>query len=382
MKKAMKFLIPVLGNAALVFADGNGDCCPKPVQKCETKCKEVCDPCPTKKVCKTTCCTVRPKPPCECVTRTADCGVDFFVTADFIWWKAREDGLEFALTNTTAAAAAPAQGAVNRERTKYRPGFKVGLGLDFNDWGWDTYFNYTWFRSNHSNSSSATTSVVAGAGQSALDAYWFANTAAGGATPAYTAASETWRLRMNVLDWEMGRKYWIGKHIALRPHVGLKGAWNTQDLGVSFSGGDAAVGTVVTSNNSEKFRGVGVRGGMDAAFHFSRGFSILGKFALTGMYEKFRVSRSDNTVDAAGVVTSAVNVRDNFWNVEPVLEWFLGFNWETWWSCDNMHFALWAGWEQQFWGDQARFVRMPGSAQHGAGDLAFEGLTVGAKFEF
>ncbi len=385
MKKALKFMIPVLGNAALVFADGNGDCCPKPVQKCETKCKEVCEPCPTKKVCKTTCCTVRPKPPCECVTRACDCGVDFFITADFIYWKAREDGLEFAMTNTAAPAAAPAQGRVNREHTKYKPGFKVGIGLDFCDWGWDTYLNYTWYRTNHNNNSTVTT-VAAGTGLTLLDAYWFADTpdlnAAGtGATPAYTSATQSWNLRMNILDWEMGRKYWIGKHIMLRPHIGLKGAWNRQNQGVGFTGGDAAGGSV-NSSNTEKFKGVGVRAGMDTAFHFSRGFSLLGKFALTGMYEKYRVSRSDSTIDAAGAATSAVSVTDSFWNVEPVFEWFLGLNWETWWSCDNMHLAIWVGWEEQFWADRARFIRMPGTAQHGAGDLALQGLTLGAMFEF
>ena len=56
--------------------------------------------------------------------------------------------------------------------------------------------------------------------------------------------------------------------------------------------------------------------------------------------------------------------------------------WETWWSGDNYHLAIRAGWEEQIWLDQNRFIRMPGSARNGDSAFNVQGLTLGAMFEF
>ena len=303
MKKALKFLIPVLGNASLIFADGSNGCpteCPKP--KCETKCKEVCNPCPTKKICKTTCVEVRPKPPCECVTRACDCGVDFFFTGDFTWWKPRQDGMEYAVTEPTGTrlttSTNPAQGKVYHSKSDYEPGFKVGVGLDFCDWGWDLYLNYTWFRTENERSASAT---FPSGGLTLWDAYWLATIKDGEGPDTYQSANSKWKVQMNVLDLELGRKYWIGKHIMLRPHAGFKGVWNKQHLHNEYfiSGGASLVTNPSGLYESEmkqsmKNDGLGIRAGMDAAWHFSRGFSFIGNFALTGLWQQFKVHRRDD----------------------------------------------------------------------------------------
>lgn len=378
MKKALKFLIPVLGNTAMIFADGNGDCpkdCPAPKKECKTVCKEKCEPCPTKKICKTTCVTVRPRPPCECVSRAYDCGVDFFVTADFTYWKAKEDGLEFASTEPSAASAAPAQGRVYHTHANYKPGFKVGAGMDFGEWGWDFYANYTWFRTN-ANHSHSTTSAASSTGLALNDSFWFANAPGNGTTNAtYTAASSSWNLRMNVLDACLGRKIYFGKHLMVRPSAGFKGVWNKQNLNNSYSSATASV----TTANQLKNNGVGVRAGVDTSFHFTRGFSFFGNMALTALWQRFRTTRQDTNVLAA---TSAVNIRDRYTTVTPILEMMVGLTWETWWSGDNYHFAVRAGWEEQVWFDQNRFIRLPGAARMGNSDLSLQGLTLGVMFEF
>lgn len=409
----MKFLIPVLGNASLIFADGNGnECCPQPKKECKTTCKEVCAPCPTKKICKTTCVEVRPKPPCECVTRACDCGVDFFITADFTWWKAKEDGLEFASTqpcnqgpnyvgpsglNNSCGPllVEPTQGKVYNTHSKYKPGFKVGIGLDFCDWGWDLYANYTWFRTNHdnSNNNSEGTSVTPASGLFLFDSYWSAGMPQGQGPAIYSSASSKWNLRLNVIDLELGRKFWIGKHIMFRPHAGFKGVWNRQNLHNRYNNYSPAqngddtpmpVGGYVDMFNHIKADGIGIRCGFDGAWHFSRGFSIIGNYALTGLWQQFKMHRYDQVTDGRNVEYGyPVYFKDKFYTVTPVFEWMLGLKWETWWSGDNYHFAIRAAWEEQVWLDQNRFLRLPGSAKpSGDSDLSLQGLTLGVMFEF
>ena len=77
---------------------------------------------------------------CGCVTP--------FVTADFIWWKAQEDGLDFALNGTSIAGVeagflpeTASRGTVKGPHFSYEPGFKVGAGLKFEHDGWDLLLN-------------------------------------------------------------------------------------------------------------------------------------------------------------------------------------------------------------------------------------------------
>lgn len=409
----MKFLIPVLGNASLIFADGNNDCpkeCPAPKRECKTVCKEKCEPCPTKKICKTTCVEIRPKPPCECVTRACDCGVDFFITADFTWWKARQDGMEFAVTEPcnqglTASGAVgvnrgcgallvdPPCGKVYNTHSNYKPGFKVGVGFDFCDWGWDMVFNYTWFRSDHHHHHHNTNTATPGSGLLLMDAYWFVGMPFNQGPGIYNEATSKWNLRMNVLDWEMGRKFWIGKHIMFRPYAGLKGVWNRQHLKNTYTGYLGTVGNVLNGVPLDgyvdmfghiKNDGVGIRAGMDGAWHFSRGFSFIGNYALTALWQRFKVSRRDQVTNSANVELGyPVCVSDKHYMVTPVFEWMLGLKWEGWSCGDNYHYWIRAAWEEQVWMDQNRFIRLPGTAKpSGDSDLSLQGLTLGIGFEF
>lgn len=383
----MKFLIPILGNASLLFADGNADCCPKPKKECKTTCKEVCAPCPTTKICKTTCVEIRPQPPCECVTRACDCGVDFFITGDFTWWKARQDGMEFAQgqqASPIVSTLAVASSKIYNSKSKYEPGFKAGLGLEFCEWGWDLYANYTWF---HTGTMHSTASVSSDFGL--IDAYWFVNNPGNFESNIFGGPiTSKWNVRMNIIDLELGRKYWIGKHIMLRPFAGFKGVWNKQRLfnfynNLISSDPDVTfpTSTNMSMKNHEKDYGVGIRIGTDAAWHFSRGFSLFGDIALTALWERFKVHRVDKLI-ARSVTATFIDLSNKFYTVRPILEWMLGLNWETWWCGDSYHFAIWAGWEEQVWFDQNRFIRMAGSARQGNADLNLEGLTLGAMFEF
>lgn len=84
-------------------------------------------------------------------------GVDVFITADFIYWTSREEGLAFARSGIADYSEAIALGNTKLGNTyypksKFSPGFKVGVGLNLGHDGWDTYLNYTWFH-NHSKCS-------------------------------------------------------------------------------------------------------------------------------------------------------------------------------------------------------------------------------------
>lgn len=81
-------------------------------------------------------------------------GIDFFITADFIWWTAREDNLTYARNgiNSDIGPGLIYQEDAKKGREKFpdwnwNPGFKIGLGKNLSHDQWDIYFEYTWLYS-------------------------------------------------------------------------------------------------------------------------------------------------------------------------------------------------------------------------------------------
>lgn len=363
MKKMLQLLLPFLACTTFAFADSE-------IEECNS------------------CCCTRS---CwEDVSRWCDCGIDYFVTADFIYWGAKEDGLEFAATYQFNAvlestvgkpgSTTPSVGRSYRPGWNWDPGFKVGAGLEFCGWGWDLYAQYTWLHVGKRKSANGGSTLAL------RDAYWLANET-DHATPTsrrYDSAKSNWRFHLNVLDIDLGRAFYIGEQIMFRPHAGLKWAWNKDRFDLRFINRyDSATSTTIDGpgqfcSNLVKIWGVGIRGGLDGVWHFTREFSLIGAFDLTGLWEHVKASRQDVN---AGNALSTLNNLDKYSIIEPVFEWSLGFRWETWWCCDRYHFAIDANWESQVWINQNRFIHIIGTAPI-TRDLMLQGATLSTRFDF
>ena len=61
------------------------------------------------------------------------CAADPYITADFIYWKAQVDNVDFAFNGVgdTASAIPAPSGNFYHPSFAYEPGFKVGLGVKF-----------------------------------------------------------------------------------------------------------------------------------------------------------------------------------------------------------------------------------------------------------
>jgi hypothetical protein len=296
-------------------------------------------------------------------------GVDVSVTADFIYWYAEQNGSEFV---TTGFGTSPASGSVYKGTGEWVPGFKVGLGLALGHDGWDLAAEYTWLRS--STSSNITSSTLAPLWNigNFFDAY-----TAGDITNATCNSN----FHFNVVDLELGRNFYISQHLTLRPHAGLKGSWQTNHFNVSYTSDTPSVDEM---SNNQKYWGIGLRSGVDSAWHFTKEWSIYGDVALSALWANFRTTRTDES-SAAGVEGTEVtylSTKTTVNAVQPVLEMALGLRWETWFSDNDYHFMIQAGWEAQNWFSMNHLVRILDDAAPSGTDLGLQGLTVKVRFDF
>lgn len=310
---------------------------------------------------------------------------DPFITADFIWWKVEQEGMNFAYSGTepisigTTTLVNASKGHVAHPKFKYEPGFKVGFGLKFRHDGWDLYGNYTWLRSDFDD----TKKSIHAKGGSSLVANTEIQGRNGSTVPTLSDEAEAkWSLHFNVLDFELGRNFWISQWLTLRPHFGLKFSWLDQDYNVEYEGIVSTDGSIngsnVKSRNDVDQFGVALRTGLDSAWYMWKKWCIFGEFAISGMWNDFDIKRKDKTHTAAGSFTT-LDTKFSSHPITAVIEWALGLRFETTFHNDDYLFMLQAGWEEQLWFNQNQFFNPLSQSPQ---DLSFAGLTIKAGFDF
>ncbi|WP_316359331.1 Lpg1974 family pore-forming outer membrane protein [Candidatus Neptunichlamydia sp. REUL1] len=314
-------------------------------------------------------------------------GADVFVTADFIWWKATQDGLNYAMSGVASPAnfdqlsstvGVTGRGSVSDPSFGWDPGFKVGLGLNLSHDGWDLYTQYTWLHSSASSSSKGigiTNSVNSVVAAIALD-------------PALNNAvrNADWDLHFNVIDLELGRSFYLSQYLVIRPHFGLKGTWQEQDFKTKITADSSSFSPdlATASYNSHQDHdtwGLGIRGGVNLAWYMTKSWSIFGNVAWSAMWTHYDVDRKDQLtlLDNSETNLQLVNTEMNNYRVRYVSELELGLRWEMWFYDDNYHFAIQAGWEEQVWLSYGNFIRLYNDTQ---GDLSLHGLNLKFRFDF
>ncbi len=357
MKKYSLYCLPVLCSViSPVFADQAGDS-----QQAPQAIKEITPPA------------------YPLVKRSADP----FLTAEYIYWRADLQGLDFAVTGLAPGLTNfHGEGKVHKPHFGYDSGFKVGFGLKFRHDSWDMLANYTWLFTddNHDNAHRKSGQSMQNTWAAGID---------GSAFPAQVHAdieklSERYAMHFNVLDLEMGRNYFISPRLTLRPHFGLKLAWIDQDVEMKLRNiNAAALGTVVPNANTYKLDqdmfGVGIRCGFNTAWFMWNKWSIFGNFAAAALYSDFDVKQKSRGQRANGSKYNVMNFDVDTHTVTPVLEFALGLRYETDFYRNNYQFMIQAGWEEQIWFNENQFSNLSNGP---TGNLTLEGLTVKTGFSF
>lgn len=316
-------------------------------------------------------------------------GADVFITADFIWWNASQEGISYAVTGfVTDDGADPfasaSKGKYNYVGSDWAPGFKVGLGLNLSHDGWDLYSQYTWLHASDSSSLSRTDGVAYAGSLLPFD---------DGPTITGNKVKADWDLHFNVIDLELGRNFYLSQFLTMRPFIGFKATWQDQDLKVTtesnqftIDGNGQQPDTQVTGpfvhKNATDVWGIGVRGGLNVSWYMSKSWSLYGDLAWTTMWTDYdKLTRSDTLYDSStGNSKTYFNVsNDDLYTVKYIGEMELGLRWEMWFYDDNYHFAIQAGWEQQVWVNWGQFVEVLDHINH---DLSLHGLNLKFRFDF
>ncbi len=297
----------------------------------------------------------------------------FFFTLDFIEWQAQEDNLLVGMSGLAlSSSSVTAPGTVTSIDFGYAPGFKAGVGVDFLYDGWDTYANYTWLQNKNMTATANTPS--ASQGQLIGPVASSPNSRNG------VSISGDWSLYFNNIDWELGRKFFVSRKLTLRPHIGIKGAWDHQDLHVNQN----LTTFTAYSLQHEHFWGVGLRGGLNTEWSFARGFSIYGNLDFAELYGQYKM---DTKVFTGTARTPTQWITNAVHRMTPVMELGLGFRYEVAFA-HSYRFFVSAGWEQQIWWNHNQLLSVSNTdapqlqSSTMGGNLSFQGFDLKIGFMF
>jgi hypothetical protein len=333
-------------------------------------------------------------PPTQSPVKESD-GLSGFVNASFIYWYAKEEGLdvaESAVLGNSGQTLLSNEGTVFQQGFSYDPGFKIGGGVGGD--GWSLFTEYTWLRSSNTTSKTAPANDTSASGTGVWNIDdWFLQTTTLGRSPTGTYLSSTCKLGFDIVDLLAGNPIYEKKQVKVDGLVGLRSAWIRQNMNISLTQAAASVGTPFLPNqpiqslNSSHSWGIGPKLGMTTQFLLPKGFRIEGLFAASLLYTKFSsIKHSEDAVSKISINSSGVVARtDSYSSVRPEMQANLGIGWEF--DFDNgssLDFA--ASYDFTiFWGQNVMRKMLDEfwvGTNASPGDLYLQGLTIDLRFKF
>ncbi len=301
-------------------------------------------------------------------------GISFW--GSLIYWRPRQSFMDIALKTEhccefecpTDVGGASWKHAERIEiHPEYKPGFKIGFELARRNWG--IFADYTYFDFDSSRSVSVS-----------KNGFLFGRWIQPGVVidNSSTHLKAKWELRMNVLNFEAGRKCYFGRRLMLKPHFGLAGAEIDQELKARFLL-VSPVNKLKMLHKSDSW-GVGPRVGVNMDWRLFRGFGIVGTVAADLLYTHYDLhlrarSPTDPTV-FAGISSHLDTLRGE-------LEFYLGLN--SHFRVSRRTFLnLEVGYDSQIWWNQnmMRWNNDAGWTASPEGNLYLEGLRLTLKLDF
>jgi hypothetical protein len=342
------------------------------------------------------------------------CG-HWMLEVDLLYWTACEGGLTYGSDDRasafgTAGTFTEYQSKKKHPHQRWDLGFRIGLGFQFPCECWDASLIWTNFDTDGHGKYD----------EPAAGNQWF--------TPAWNSIPGTgvvggnllggnvispttfpvdearghWKLRLNLLDLEIGREFCVNSCLTLRPFIGVRGAsindkynirYETRSVSTSLT--DLVVGPVDRVQLKNNFEGAGVRGGLDTEYDLGCGMSIYGGVAASLLYGETEIRTKERlTVGATGLPTSNVvyhEQKDNDCGARAITDAEIGLRWKH--CCCDKVIVMKFGWEHHFFFNQnqfEKFTNFNGSDNFGTdrmpqdihGDLSVQGLVLSAKLDF
>lgn len=286
----------------------------------------------------------------------------WYVSRDALLLRPRRGAIDF--VTVSRANSLVADGAIQSLNYDLRVGMRGELAYRFGEPGWDVLASYTYFRTG------VQANLTAGAGEVLIPTL----TRPGLTNQANYAAADA-NLEYNLFDMQVGKRFALDEHFAVRTFGGLRFASIRQNFQAYYDGRDARSAAVFAPSN---FQGFGPIVGAEAVLTGQYGFHLYGKVSgglITGPNNNRLVETNNSGA------TTYVNTNYDVRKVVPTASVGVGGGWQY------RTVSVRMGYEVTHWFgliDQPRFTDdvSRGKFVNRTADLSLEGLFIQVGLAF
>ncbi|MBS0606583.1 MAG: hypothetical protein KF898_01165 [Parachlamydiales bacterium] len=303
-----------------------------------------------------------------------------WVEAEALLWQAFEDNLPVAMTapNLPPIASTPIQRDVRNPHFDWNWGYRVGVGYEMPHDGWDGKLIYTRMK-NHAKRKIHGVDFNDPEGKHQfIFQYWGQ---ADFPTPDNIVfARGSWSIDLDQFDLNLGREYYVGKHLTVRPNGGLRTTWLFQRYDVLY---ENQFDTKQKIAMKDRFWGFGFVGGVDLDWIFGAGFSLYGGADYSILLGFFDIDQH------AHQLGSEIWKNDkSFRTGRSIIDMELGIKWARLVSNNQLGFTIKAGYEYHLYLQQNQFLTYYGQAgtnsrfKSNEGNLIYQGVSLTGMIHF
>ena len=320
----------------------------------------------------------------------------FYATGEFLYWRAYEDGMDFAQKAHIEIPAGQglelANSKVHNLHFHYGPGVRAGIGYYMPHSDWDLFAQWTYLHPIARKKINGFNNYNLSSG--AIGDYFFPTRSVESLTPLHGADGH-WGVVYHTATLELGRVFSFNRWLSLRPHFGLMSAWINQKIKVEydhFTTGPVVEPERILVKQRNNFWGIGFRAGLDTRWPLSQGFSIYGNFAAALLWGHFHLSDHQagdpSTVFGSNQARFISSIFSSIERLRPNLQAALGLRWDKYIKKNRYHWGVNVGYEFNEWFDQNELYRIVSSnfslqnLTHPGGDFGFQGWNFGLRFDF
>jgi len=307
---------------------------------------------------------------------------------DFLYWKASLDGVAYATTAVTVVNADGSDG-FDRFKTKtvhfnYDPGFAIGAGIGLPYDQWDLAVQWLRFHTTGRDKTHGSLSEAAGH-RVILDRIGMIESLL---SPPRKAKADC-RVHLDVVDLVAGRAFYWSKYFEFRPFAGLRAAWIDIDWDIAFRRPifrsfplDQTYASLEVDND---YHAIGLLGGFESEWTFFKGFGLFSYSTASLIYGESseRTKEKFFLVPAmeSNPVKQTLRASNSTHTVKAVFDLALGLKWDIRFK-ERYRFQIRAGYDFFYWPNITQKTVVQSTRIRDRADLSFQGLIIGAKFEF
>ena len=178
--------------------------------------------------------------------------------------------------------------------------------------------------------------------------------------------ASSWRLNVDLCDIEVGRSVFHTSFFTLRPHLGIRAAWMSQDYTIDYE--QFPRGVLQEPSHWNHSLGTGLRGGLDTSFALGQSWAFFADGALSSLrsYHNLLENKLSSRLPVASI------------------EYSLGLCYEKKWGRSMRHLTLKVGYEFNHFFNQSRWSRWfsPLADSFSPERLSFQGFSSGFRLDF